>query len=94
MNAFLASDIRAEEESKVLANFFRDGRLRTMPSRDKKRMIVLRFIAESFVLGKTYSEQEINERLLRFYDDYCYLRRELVDRDLLGRSGGMYWRVG
>lgn len=65
-----------------------------MPSKEAKRLIVLRFIAQSFQLGRTYTEQEINDALLRFYDDHCYLRRELIDRDLLGRSGGVYWRVG
>ncbi len=86
--------VRAEQESRVLRSFFSGGRLHTMPAKTSKRLVVLRYIAHSFQLGRRYSEAEVNERLMSFYDDYCYLRRELVDHDLLGRGSGEYWRTG
>ena len=83
---------RAEEEHRVLSTFFRDGRLRSLPSKHNRRLIVLRYIAQTFQLGRTYTEQEVNETLLQFHPDYCTVRRELVDNGFLGRSSGAYWR--
>ena len=83
---------RSEEEYRVLSSFFKGDRLRTMPAREKKRVIVLQFIAEAFQLGRSYTEPEVNAVLRRFYDDHCRVRRELVDRGFLGRDGGIYWR--
>jgi hypothetical protein len=83
---------RAREEQRVLSAFFERGRLRALPRQEKKRVVVLRFITEAFQLGRAYSEGEVNSLLLRFHDDYCLVRRELVDRGYLGRCRGEYWR--
>ena len=43
--------------------------------------------------GKRYSEQEINQILLRYHDDFCTLRREMIAEKLLDRENGEYWRI-
>ena len=79
---------------KVLRSFFNeDGRLRTIPAQRKKRLIVLERIAEAFEQGLTYSEREVNLVIADFHDDFCTLRREMVDEHLMTREDGKYRRV-
>ena len=79
---------------KVLRSFFdEDGRLRTIPTQRKKRLIVLERIAEAFEQGLTYSEREVNLVIADFHDDFCTLRREMVDEHLMTREDGKYRRV-
>ena len=82
-------------DESVLRNFLTDdGRLHTIPTRRAKRLVVLDHLAQSFELGRTYPEAEVNEILQRFHDDYAALRRYLVEEELLERRDGFYWRTG
>lgn len=83
-----------QEEEAVLRQYFRDGRLREIPAKQSKRLIVLTRLALEFEPGVRYSEREVNETLKRFHDDYASLRRYLVDDELLTRDKGTYWRSG
>ena len=77
---------------KVKRAFWRDGLILAMPSQLKKRKVLLDLLAADFEPGRTYTEQEINVRILDPYDDYCTVRRELVDLGLLKREKGRYIR--
>ena len=80
---------------KVLRSFFdEDGRLRTIPAQRKKRLIVLERLAEAFEPGRAYSEREVNLTIADFHDDFCTLRREMVDEHLMSREDGRYRRIG
>lgn len=101
LRAFLAhadsgQDIEAQREAayrqKVLDAFFQHGKLKVVPAQRKKRLIVLQHIAAQFAQGERYSEREVNLRISEFYDDFCTLRRELVDEKLMRRDHGGYWR--
>jgi hypothetical protein len=83
-----------EEEEAVLRQYFREGRLREIPSKQSKRRIVLTRLALEFEPGMRYSEREVNETLSRFHEDYASLRRYLVDEELLTRERSRYWRSG
>lgn len=72
----------------------RDGRIVQLPARDKKRMVLLRWLAGHFRPGERYPEAQVSELLGRYHDDYATLRRLLVDRELMQRKGGLYWRAG
>ena len=79
----------------MLRSFFdEDGRLRTIPSQRKKRLIVLERLAEAFEPGRAYSEREVNLTIADFHDDFCTLRREMVDEHLMSREDGRYRRIG
>ncbi|GAA2315067.1 DUF2087 domain-containing protein [Nonomuraea roseoviolacea subsp. roseoviolacea] len=82
------------EEERLLRTFLVDGRLRTMPMRREKRLVVLRYIARLFEPGVRYAEKDVNVTLRAFHDDYAALRRYLVDEGLLSREGNVYWRSG
>jgi hypothetical protein len=81
-------------DEQILARFVQDGRLVTMPTRRAKRLVVLDHVAQSFELGVTYPEAQVNEILAGFHDDYAALRRYLVDEQFLAREAGVYWRSG
>jgi hypothetical protein len=78
-----------------LGAFVRDGRITTMPARRTRRRLLLDQVAQAFEPGRTYPEAVVNEVLKPIFDDYCALRRYLVDELFLSRSAaGTYWRAG
>ena len=77
---------------KVKKSFWRDGFIVMMPSQLKKRKVLLDLILQDFEPGRSYTEQEVNFKILDHYDDYCTVRRELVDFGLLIREKGRYVR--
>ena len=80
-------------EKEVLSHFFKYGRLTQLPTQRKKREIVLREIAESFAVGRTYDEKEVNEIIHRFHDDHCLIRREMIACGIMAREKETYWRI-
>jgi hypothetical protein len=79
---------------KVLESFFRHGRLEKLPAQHKKRLIVLEQFALRFEPGRRYSEREVTGLILPVFDDYCTIRRLLVDDGLIRRDTKSYWREG
>jgi len=93
----LAEAARRVSEStygpKVLSNYFDEyGRLFTIPAQRKKRLVVLRHLAQQFEPGLKYYVTEVNEIIGRIHPDFATLRRELVGYDLLRRKEGCYWK--
>lgn len=86
-------DGRMEEyRRKVLETFFRHGTLEKLPTQHKKRLIVLEQFAGRFEPERHYSEQEVTGLIMPLFDDYCTIRRLLVDEGLIRREGATYWR--
>ncbi len=79
---------------KVLDSFFRNGRLEKLPAQHKKRLIVLEQFALRLEPGRRYSEQEVTGLIVPLFDDYCAIRRLLVDEGLIRRDEACYWREG
>ena len=94
----LAQDIQVGRmegyRRKVLESFFRHGRLEKLPAQHKKRLIVLEQFARRFEPGRRYDEGEVTELIAPFHDDYCTIRRLLVDEGMIRREGSSYWREG
>jgi DNA-binding transcriptional ArsR family regulator len=81
-------------DAKVLRAFLVDGRLTSIPSQEKKRQVILRFLLDRcFGEDRTYPEKEVNQRLALYHPDVASLRRYLVDTGLMARSAGHYRRV-
>ncbi len=70
------------------------GRLTAIPVQRKKRLAVLRWLAEDFQPGRLYPESEVNRIISRRHPDFAALRRYLVDEEMLQRRRGVYWRTG
>lgn len=79
-----------EYREKVLRTFFRYGRLKQIPTQNKKQRIVLERIAQEFEPDREYDEREINRILVEFNDDVAWLRRSLIEHKLMSRENGVY----
>jgi DNA-binding transcriptional ArsR family regulator len=80
-------------DQKTIRDFMVEGRLKTIPSHDKKRQVILCYLAGLFEPGRQYPEREVNAILRDVYPDSASLRRYLVDSRLMARDHGVYWRL-
>ncbi len=81
-------------DQQVLRDYTRDGQLTTIPSKQKKLLVILRWLASLFERERMYSEAEVNAVLKSAYEeDFVSLRRDMVDLGYLRRErgGGKYW---
>ena len=78
---------------KVIRSFFAYGKLKAIPTQLKKERIVLEEIAKAFEPGKKYSEAEVNDIIGAYYEDFCTLRKDMVDEGILQRKHAVYERV-
>jgi hypothetical protein len=82
-------------DERVLGNFLtEEGRLRTIPAKHAKLLVVLDRLAQEFEPGRTYPEAEVNQILQRFHPDFAALRRYLVENGFMTRESNSYWRSG
>lgn len=82
-----------EYRQKVINNFFKFDKLKTIPVQRKKRLIILEKIVESFNFNKSYTEKEVNLIIADIHDDFATLRRELINEKLMQRENGIYQRL-
>ncbi len=83
-------DAHAMLREKVLKAYFRDGVCFRLPVQNKKRWIVYEEVIRLIEPGRDYSEKELNAVITRIHEDYCLIRRELVEEGVLQRSSGIY----
>jgi DNA-binding HxlR family transcriptional regulator len=76
---------------KVIRTFFQNGKLPKLPAQYKKRLIVLEEIARLFTEQESYTEKQVNATITPYHDDYCLVRREMVDAGIMARKKGKYW---
>ncbi len=80
-------------KKEVISNFFKLGKLISIPMQRKKREIVLAEISKSFKNGKIYNEKEVDEIIHKFHEDHCTIRREMIGCGLMKRENGKYWII-
>ena len=79
--------------ARVLRVFIRDGRLVSIPARERRRQVVYRYLRDAvFTEERLYPEKEVNMRLALFHPDVATIRRGMVDAGLVTRANGEYWR--
>ena len=88
--------IEQTEREKVLATYFKDGldgAIDVIPSKEKKKLIILQHILKRFEIGKQYNEKEVNNILKTVHTDYVSLRRHLIEYGFMDRNdnGSSYW---
>lgn len=73
-----------------------EGRLVSLPSKHKKKLVALYYLAEKIAADREYSEPEINDLLdgWAVFGDHATLRRELYNKRLLDRKEdcSRYWK--
>lgn len=83
-----------DADQKVLREHTVNGKLTKIPARQKKQLVVLRWLATLFEADRLYSEKEVNTVIKSVHaSDIAGLRRDLVDFGYLRRerNGGQYW---
>lgn len=87
--------ITKDDNEKILRTYFPDGLsgpLSEVPTKEKRKVAILRHIAKRFEPGRQYTEKEANALLKEIYPDYVTIRRYLVEYGFLDRQkdGSMY----
>ncbi len=85
-----------EENKKILDVYFEDGndlKLKKFPSKEKKKIAVLREITLQFDKAKKYSEKELNEIIRPIHLDIATIRRYLIEYGFFERTRDCkeYW---
>jgi len=89
-------NITEQEKAIIIKKHFPaglEGPLKTIPVREKPKVVVLRELLRYFEPEQTYTEAEINRILGNVYEDYASLRRHLIEYGFLDRNadGSKYW---
>jgi hypothetical protein len=90
LDKFIQDERMEKYRQKVLKTFFVNGRLIKLPVQWKKRMIVLDAFVSKFEPATKYTEEEVNNIIMQLYDDYCTIRRLLIDLKIMERQNQVY----
>ena len=86
-------DTEEKYKKEIISNFFKYGRLTQIPTQRKKREIVLAEIVKQFDFDREFDEKEVNEIILRYHEDFCTIRREMIAFGMMMRDHEIYKRV-
>ncbi len=93
INATSLEEKEQEYYNKIIANFFKNNKLTSIPVQRKKREVILKELAKNFEIDKEYTEKEVNLIISEFHDDFCTLRREFIMCKMFTRDSGIYKRI-
>lgn len=91
--AALVKPSEMTEEERILRTWVKDGRIVDIPAQEKKKQILIRWLARQIDPARRWTEREFSEWLSQFNEDYAFLRRYLVDNHYMARENGIYWRT-
>lgn len=92
--ATLVAEEKEEDASqKILQTFLEEGRIKEIPAKRQKRLVILQWLVNQFERDVRYPEAEMNSRLKQYHPDFAALRRYLIENGLMQREGGVYWRI-
>ncbi|SDN47933.1 DUF2087 domain-containing protein [Acetanaerobacterium elongatum] len=89
-------NITEKENQQILDGAFESLsplKLKQFSPKEKKKIVILRRIAEQFEKNRHYSEKEVNQILEAIYDDYVTIRRYLIEYGYMDRTKDCkdYW---
>ena len=87
-------DALRDKDSVLRAFVAEDGSLKSIPTKIRKRLVILDHVAQEFEPGERYDETAVNNILRPRHPDVAALRRYLVEEGFLDRADGVYWRSG
>ncbi len=91
--AALVKPSELTEEERILRTWVKDGRIVDIPAQEKKKQILIRWVARQIDPARRWTEREFSDWLSQFNEDYAFLRRYLVDNHYMARENGIYWRT-
>jgi len=72
-----------------------NGKLKSYPTKHKKKLVALEYLATKLEAGRIYTEKEINQIINSWciFQDPATLRREMYNNHLLNRTKdcSQYW---
>jgi hypothetical protein len=82
-------------EAKVLRAFIREGRLASIPARERKKLVVYRYLVDQILPDpdEIVHERDVNMRLALWHPDVATIRRALADLGFVRRDGMTYRRA-
>ena len=82
-----------EADKKILRDHFTGRQLKQIPTKEKKWLVVLRWLATQFEPDIRYTEKQVNAILTPINEDYAQMRRDLIGFGFMRRErgGGDYW---
>lgn len=88
--------VTSSEQDKIIKTYFErlePLKLKVFPTKEKRKIVVLRKITTLFEVDKKYSKIEVNNMLKEVYDDIATLRRYLIEYGFMDRTrdGKEYW---
>ena len=91
-------EITEAEEKKILSGVFSSLeplKLKVFSAKEKKKVVILKRIAQEFEPGRRYTEGEVNSLLKEIYFDFATLRRYLVEYGWISREKdcSAYWLI-
>lgn len=83
---------RAEKE-KILSTYLKDGKMQLLPGKEKKKLVILKYVIARFETGRKYTEKEVNSIIRDVVEDYVTVRRYLIEYGFMDRlrDGSEYW---
>jgi hypothetical protein len=85
-----------DRTNEIVLRFLEGERIRQLPAKESHKLLLLKYLASRFEIGKEYTEGQVNTIIdgWHTFGDYFILRRELIDSGLLKRlpNGSKYWR--
>lgn len=91
--AALVKPTEMTDEERVLRTWVKNGRIVGIPAQEKKKQILIRWLANQIDPQRRWTEKEFSEWLKQYNEDYAFLRRYLVDSHYMARENGIYWRT-
>ncbi len=91
--AALVPTSELNEEERILRTWVKDGRIVDIPAQEKKKQVIVHWVAQQIDPDRRWTEKEFSEWLSQFNEDYAFLRRYLVDSGYMSREKGVYWRT-
>jgi len=81
------------EEERILRTWVKNGRIVDIPAQEKKKQILIRWLAGQIDTDRRWTEKEFNTWLKAYNEDFATLRRYLVDAGYMARENSIYWRT-
>ena len=91
--AALVKPSEMTDEERTLRTWVKNGRIVDIPAQEKKKQILIRWLAGQIDPDRRWTEKEFNAWLKDYNEDFATLRRYLVDASYVARENGIYWRT-
>lgn len=88
--------ITERKHEEIVRAYFKegaDGPLSIFPTKENRKIVVLKQLILRFATQRTYAEKEVNEILASAFHDPVLLRRNLIEYGFMDRyaDGSCYW---